>query len=109
MGLQPAARREGGALRDDGQPSHRYRAVAHHEQQGVARGRGKMHVAVVSFRGESGQKYLVHVKGGLVPTYSLALQSLTADLGTTVHAEPSQRYGRTRPVAPRIVTARADT
>ena len=54
MRLQPAARREGGALRDDRQPSHRNRAIAHHEEQRVARGLSEMHVAEISFRGEAG-------------------------------------------------------
>src|SRR2546422_8592894 len=52
--LQPAARRERGTLRDDRQPSHRYRAVAHHEEQGLARGWSEMHVAEAPFRGQPG-------------------------------------------------------
>ncbi|MCI0459686.1 MAG: FG-GAP-like repeat-containing protein, partial [Gemmataceae bacterium] len=40
----------------------------------------------ISIQSDSGQKYLVRVTGGLVPLYSLAVQSLTADLGTSVHA-----------------------
>jgi SdrD B-like domain/FG-GAP-like repeat len=38
----------------------------------------------VSFAGTSGDKYLVRVRGASVSSYSLVLQSLTANLGTSV-------------------------
>src|SRR5262249_2758613 len=38
----------------------------------------------ISLQTNSGTKYLVHLSGGLVPSYSLVVQSLTADLGPTV-------------------------
>jgi hypothetical protein len=43
----------------------------------------------VSVSGASGTTYLIHVFGGVVPSYSLTLQSLTADLGSTVQADKS--------------------
>jgi hypothetical protein len=39
----------------------------------------------VAFAGISGTQYLVHVTGSGTPTYSLAVQSLTANLGTRVY------------------------
>ncbi len=38
----------------------------------------------ISRHSDAGQQYLVHVFGGLVPLYSLVLQSLTANLGPRV-------------------------
>jgi hypothetical protein len=43
----------------------------------------------ISYQSNSGQKFLIHVKGGVVPTYSLVMQSLTADLGTSVEGSAS--------------------
>jgi len=43
----------------------------------------------VSFDGQSGDTYLIDVSGGIVPSYTLVLESLTEDFGTSVQGAGS--------------------
>ncbi len=59
----------------------------------------------ISFHGEAGKQYQVHVSGGIVPLYSLVLQSLTKDFGTTVQGSADGTIDPGAQALYRLVTA----